>query len=433
MPVIDTGRANVDEMINRDKESWEKRLREAAQNTGVGYDQSDIQDVIRNVSYHQHQGMNPDKFLRDVEQKYRERAAPTFSAGGRGGDADRNADARADVGWARGAGGQWARGAPMVQTQPFSVNDPRVAPTQHNVFSDPLTAQYERIAQQQLASSRAQQAQLQQMLAPILQSQQQLLTSQRAQYDAQQKALEEAARSAEQRRGATAAEVDRLTKYLNARVGKLQGPAYTGTEAEVLRTQLLDPLERDRTAAQKRALEQISSRGYELDSGVAQELLAQVNRAFDEQRTSAQGGLAQRQIDEQRSREQEAQQLLQYLAALPDATARGDLEYVTYVQNLLNQPRQASLATGIAGGTGVAQLMDLPNQPGMQGLGIAQLLAELPAKRLNEALAALGVAPSPSGTTSGLIQLLEQQRQQRAQQQQQAADYWSQIGRSFQP
>lgn len=315
--------------------------------------------------------------------------------------------------------------------QPLPVNDPRVV--QHNVFSDPLTAQYERIAQQQLAAYRNQQAMLRQFLDPLVQQQQQLITQQQAQYAAQQKALEDAARVAEQRRSATGAEVDRLTKYLNERVGKLQGPAYAGTEQEVLRTQLLDPLERDRTAAQKRALEQISSRGYELDSGVAQELLQQVNRAFDEQRTSAQGGIAQRQIEEQRSREQEAQQLLQYLAALPDATARGDLEYVTYVQNLLNQPRQASLATGMAGGTGVAQLTDLPNQPGMQGLGVAELLAELPAKRLNEALAALGVAPSAGGTTSSLIQLLQQQQQQRAYQQANAANYWAKIGRSFQP
>lgn len=247
------------------------------------------------------------------------------------------------------------------------------------VFSDPLTKQYE-----------------------------QLLQAQMALYQQQQQQMQEQARQAAERRAATAAAVERLTGYTNQRVAKLQAPAYTGAEQEVLRTQLLDPMERDRTAANKRALEQIGARGFDPTSGIAQQLLQDVNRAYDEQRTRAQGTIATRQIEEQRSRDQEAQQLLQYLAMLPDATARGDLDFVNYTQNLINQP-------------------------GQQAMSVSQLLADLPTKRLNDALATLGVAPSMSGANTSAIQLLQQAQQQRYMQQQQAAQYWNSIGRSFQP
>ena len=51
--------------------------------------------------------------------------------------------------------------------------------------------------------------------------------------------------------------VERLVLYLRARAGELQKPAYTGAEGEIMRTQALEPIERDRTAANKRALANI--------------------------------------------------------------------------------------------------------------------------------------------------------------------------------
>ena len=181
-------------------------------------------------------------------------------------------------------GGPYDRQGPMYDQRTNQLK-PGVRPPQSNyaaVFSDPLTAQYEQLLQAQLGRFQQQQA-----------------------------AMEQAAALAEQRRSTTGAAVDRLTGYVNERVGKLQGPAYTGTEQEVLRTQLLDPMERDRTAARQRALEQIGARGMDPSSGIAQQLLRDVDRAFDEQRTRSQGAIATRQIEEERSRSQEAQQLLQ--------------------------------------------------------------------------------------------------------------------------
>jgi hypothetical protein len=247
------------------------------------------------------------------------------------------------------------------------------------VFNDPLTKQYEQLLQQQLAVYQQQQATMQQQ-----------------------------AQEAAQRRSATAEAVRKLTEYTNQRVQRLQAPAYTGSEQEVLRTQLLDPLERDRAAAHKRALERVSSKGYEPDSGIAQELFNEVDRAFDEQRTRAQGTIASRQIDEQRSREQEAQQLLQYLAQLPDATARGDIDFVNHLQTLISQPGAQAVTTG-------------------------KILADIPTQRLNDALATMGIAPSPSGASNSAVQLLQQLQNQRYMQQQQWAQYFGNIGQSFQP
>ena len=83
----------------------------------------------------------------------------------------------------------------------------------HGVFNDPLTKQYEQLLQAQLAT-----------------------------YQQQQATMREQAQQAAQRRTATEEAVRRLTDYTNQRVTKLQAPAYTGAEQEVLRTQLLDPL-----------------------------------------------------------------------------------------------------------------------------------------------------------------------------------------------
>lgn len=65
-----------------------------------------------------------DEFTRDTAR----RAEPTASAGGRGGDADVNNDARIDPGWVQNAGGQYVRtpitGGPTTVTgggQPWSV------------------------------------------------------------------------------------------------------------------------------------------------------------------------------------------------------------------------------------------------------------------------------------------------------------------------
>lgn len=72
-------------MIERDRASWEQRLREEAAARGVEYDPSDAEGVARQVSYAANAGRDPADFINEQIAIYDRRAQPTFSAGGRGG------------------------------------------------------------------------------------------------------------------------------------------------------------------------------------------------------------------------------------------------------------------------------------------------------------------------------------------------------------
>lgn len=110
----------------------------------------------------------------------------------------------------------------------------------------------------------------------------------------------------------------RLEEYVNQLIGHLQQPPYTGPEQEVLRTQALEPIERDRTAAHQRALNNIGARGFDPTSGIAQELLNNVDRTFDTSRASAQNQLAYNTIGQQHANQQEVLNLLGLLYQLPN-------------------------------------------------------------------------------------------------------------------
>jgi hypothetical protein len=165
-------------------------------------------------------------------------------------------------------------------------------------------------------------------------------------------------------------------------------------------------MERDRQASRQRALQQISDRGMDPTSGIALQLLNDVDKAYDQSRAGAQNKLAYDQIQEQRSREQEAQQLLQYLTQLPDAIARGDLDFVQYLNSLMNQPTE-------------------------QMIGYGATLADLPDKRLQMALQTLGMGPAPASLMSGVQGMINSQQAERMYRQQQTSEYWRRIGASF--
>lgn len=151
------------------------------------------------------------------------------------------------------------------------------------------------------------------------------------------------------------ASTQRLIDTLSGRAGKLQGPAYTGSEQEILRTQALDPIEHDRQARRQQALNNIGSRGFDPTSGIAQELLNNVDAVYDKQRAGAQGDLAYRQINEQRSRDQEAQQLLAMIPQIQRAGATGDLQFLTQLDSAVTSPL-------FQGAPLVSQLQRLPSQ-----------------------------------------------------------------------
>lgn len=190
-----------------------------------------------------------------------------------------------------------------------------------------------------------------------------------------------------------------LVDYLTQRAGDLQKPAYTGTEQEILRTQALDPIERDRTAANQRALNNIGSRGFDPTSGIAQQLIGDVNQGYDQQRAAAQGDLAYKQINEQRSRAQEAQSLLAMIPQVQSGNAQQQLQFMQALDAAINKPRE-------------------------QGMALSQSLYRLPAQAQNDALAAMGMGPTGDQLFGQAMSMYQAQNQQ----QQQGAGYYQMLG-----
>lgn len=237
---------------------------------------------------------------------------------------------------------------------------------------------------------------------PATQQLEAYLNEQMASLRAQREAQEQANVGLRARRGEAQSASDRLTKFLTERAARLQGPAYTGTEQEILRTQQLDPIERDRSAAHQRALHHISARGFDPESGIAQELLNQVDRAFDQQRASAQGELGYRQIAEQRSREQEAQQLLGYIPQAERAGTEGDLAFLQALDAAVNRPADAQLP-------------------------LSMLQYQLPQQALQQALMAMGLAPSQTDLFDQAMSLYQVQQQN----QNRGLPWWQTMGQVY--
>lgn len=227
----------------------------------------------------------------------------------------------------------------------------------------------------------------------------QLLAQQTAYYQNQRSAQEAVNARSQQRWDAANQSAADLVRYLQQRSAQLQQPAYTGAEGEVLRTRALDPIEADRQAARQRALGRVSQSGMELDSGVAQQLLNDVDASFDRQRAGAQNDLAYRQIQEERSRQQEVQSLLALIPEIQRAGAMGDVEFLQQLNASLNAPQLGAIAT-------------------------AQQLYQLPMNAAQQAMAAMGMAPSPENLLNGTIQLATLNQQGR----QQGLGWYESIG-----
>lgn len=268
-----------------------------------------------------------------------------------------------------------------------------------SMFNDPATKQLEDWMSARLNELK------QPVNDPSREALARLLDQQTAMFQAQRAAQEQAAAGLRARQAAAMQSADEFVNFAKQRAQKLQGPAYTGAESEVFRTQALDPIEADRQAAQQRALQNISARGMDPTSGIAQQLLNDVNASFDRSRAGVQNQLAYKQIEEQRSREQEAQQLLGYIPQAQSAAARGDLEFLQSLDAAVNQPEQGAIASAgqsAALGQGVRDEQQVRRQ---EALAISSMLQQLPTLSLQQAMAAIGQGPSPESLANIAIQL----------------------------
>lgn len=196
-----------------------------------------------------------------------------------------------------------------------------------------------------------------------------------------------------------------LIAFLTKRAGTLQQDPYTGAEAEVLRTQALDPIENDRQAARQRALGRVSQRGMDPTSGIAQQLLNDTDAGFDRSRAVAQNDLAYRTINEKRSREQEAQSLLASIPDIQRAGMSGDLDFLQMLNAAVNQPAVSAAQTaGQSAGLGQT-VRDEQQARRQEALAIATMLQQLPTSAMQQSLAAIGMAPNPESMVNQALQL----------------------------
>lgn len=109
-------------------------------------------------------------------------------------------------------------------------------------------------------------------------------------------------------------QLDQLNGYLQQYFQKLQGPAYTPQQMDLLQTQALDPLTRERDAALQRAREQASARGIGANSGITQDRQNQLERQFEQLRTQQQANFATNAVNLDRVNAQQAAGVAQLLA-----------------------------------------------------------------------------------------------------------------------
>lgn len=87
-----------------------------------------------------------------------------------------------------------------------------------------------------------------------------------------------------------------LVDYMRQYFAQLQQPVYTPAQQDLIQTQTLDPLERQRQARKQQTLQVLASRGITPGSGPAIQALADVDRQFDQMRTQAQGQFTTNEI-----------------------------------------------------------------------------------------------------------------------------------------
>lgn len=225
----------------------------------------------------------------------------------------------------------------------------------------------------------------------------------RAMYEA---ALNERARSL----AAGNKQIDQLMGYLQKRFTDLQGPGYTGAENEVIRTGALDPIEQDRKAARDRVMERLSARGIDPKSGIAQQALLDVDKAFDALRGSTQTQLAGNELARREDRAQRAQAIGAQLADIPDQRAREQLDVYSTLANLSQLARNENDARA------------------REAVSYGGALSDLGPQRLQLAMQAAGMGGNPSSLGSLLTQIAGLNQNASAYNAQNSNSLWSGLG-----
>lgn len=185
--------------------------------------------------------------------------------------------------------------------------------------------------------------------------------------------------------------LDQLTQFLQKRFTDLsQSPGYSPEELAVIRTQMLEPIERDRQANRDRVTQRTAARGFLPSSGLhEQDLQEFVDRPAMEARTAAQRDIAINAIGQRR------------------------------------QDQNQAINVGKIAGIEIPGLQRAEDQSRRsEALNLSSLLYDLPNRAMQQAQSVISGSPGPGDLFNQAIAL------QQAQQQQQAlnAQKWAQIG-----
>jgi hypothetical protein len=185
--------------------------------------------------------------------------------------------------------------------------------------------------------------------------------------------------------------LDNLTAFLNKQFTDLStSPGYTPDELALIRTQMLEPIEADRTANRKRVEERTASRGYLPSSGLHEQDLQQfVDQPAMEARTKAQRDIAINAIGQRRSD----------------------------IDRAMNVGRVAGVEI-----PGLQRTEDQGRRA--EALNLSSLLYDLPVRAQQNAQSVIQGTPGPENLFNQAIQLQQAQQQQ----QQLNAQKWTQIG-----
>jgi hypothetical protein len=201
-----------------------------------------------------------------------------------------------------------------------------------------------------------------------------------------------------------------LIQRLEQRFNDLQGPGYTGAEGEAIRTQALDPIENDRAAARQRVIERLAARGITMESGIAQQALNEVDKAFDGMRATTQTTLATNDVQRREGRQQRADAIKGTLYDIPQARAREQLDVFSAMEMLESIMRQEEDARG------------------REQISLAGGLADLGPQRLQLAMQAAGMGGNPTSNFSSLMQLANLNQQSQLLNMNRSSQLWSGLG-----
>jgi hypothetical protein len=211
--------------------------------------------------------------------------------------------------------------------------------------------------------------------------------------------------------GGAEQEYTQLMDFLQQRFTDLQQPAYTGAENEVLRTQALEPIERDRAAARQRAMERLSARGLNLESGIAQAALNDVDAEFDSMRGQNQTALATNELARREDRSQRAATIGGQLVDIPQARQREQLDVFSALNDLSGSVRSEEEARR------------------REAIGYGGALADLPVQRLQLAMQAAGMGGTPASALSSLLSVANMNQNNQQYQNSRSAAVWSGLPR----